>query len=81
VQQVIRIPRGSGTWQFVFGAQPLAEPPTGVLIHRSVGFAAGTEAKVVGPSNYLGVAESMRAYRSFTFLRQIASEVKPNREL
>src|ERR1700738_3388871 len=58
VRGVIGIPRGARARHFVFSAQPLAEPPTGVSFHRSVGFADRTEAEVVGPSDY----QSIKAY-------------------
>src|SRR5215471_10755113 len=51
MQDVIRIPRGSRSWHFVFGAQPLAQPPARVSFHRPVGLADRTETKVVGPAD------------------------------
>ena len=55
VQGVVGIRRGSRARHFVFGAQPLAQPPARVSFHRPVGFADRTEAKVVGPSDYQSV--------------------------
>ena len=45
---------GENAWSpgplFVFDTQPLAQPPAGVLFHRSVGFADRPQTEVVGPT-------------------------------
>src|ERR1700730_9012892 len=45
----IRKPPGTHPSYFVFGAQPLSKPLTGMLLHRPVGFADRTQTEVVGP--------------------------------
>ena len=35
---------------FVFDTQPLAKPPTGMLLYRSVGWADRPQTEVVGPT-------------------------------
>ena len=52
VQELVReLPRSLAALLLVFSSQPLTKPPSGVSIHRPIGFADPTQAEVIGPSH------------------------------
>ena len=51
VQELVReLPRSLAALLLVFSSQPLTKHPSGVGIHRPIGFADPTQAEVIGPS-------------------------------
>ena len=55
MQGLLGKPRIPSSPLFVFDTQPLAKPPTGVLLHRSVGWADRPQTEVVSPTMNLPV--------------------------
>jgi hypothetical protein len=49
---------------FVFDTQPLTKPPTGMLLHRSVGLTDRTQTKVVSPTINLPVECTYQRFRA-----------------
>jgi hypothetical protein len=55
VQELVRVPLGTCSLPFMFGAQPLAKPSASVSVHCSIGLADRAQTEVVGPPDDLPV--------------------------
>jgi hypothetical protein len=55
VQELVGVPRRTGSLPLMFGAQPLAKPAASVFFHCAISFADRAQAEVVAPSDDLSV--------------------------